>query len=258
MFIGNEKAKLLLESFSKMEKIPHFLLVGPSGHGKTTLIRLAAKNKNLIEFNARTIKDKLPDITPDTILFLDEIHALVPELQETLFEHMEKTPHWTLTGATTKEDKLLEAFKNRFYIIHLKPYEYKELILMAQQYLKPGADYEVSLILADHARGIPRVLKRLCETFDNFGYRTGNQALELLHMLDVYPMGLTETEVRLMHTLKSGTYSLSSLSAVMKLEEQVIKKEHEPFLLEKGFVELSKSGRSLTQKGRDILPKLVI
>lgn len=273
-FIGNSTAKNLLERLA--QSISHVLLVGPSGHGKNTLVERAARN--LVAVKATAIQDHnalyacFKRCSTNSTLFIDEIHSLKKDLQESLYDVLDTgqfnritgrgsqksyenipLPKFSIFAATTKEHELLPPLKNRFIIVRLQTYSFPELVEMARSKIK--AEPEVPMILAEHCRGVPRVLDTLCNMFIKFNFQNSNDAFELIKMLGIFPQGLTNTEVEILKILKNPQ-SLNSLAARMNLEEEVIKEEHEPFLIYKGLIERSKNGRELTRLGKEYLEKI--
>jgi Holliday junction DNA helicase RuvB len=117
--------------------MPHILIDGPPGLGKTTLASAIANelNTNLYTLNAaniRSIKNLLPylmGIAPRSVLFIDEIHRLPKIVEEFLYPIMEDfvlnitieskpesidLPMFTLVGATTSGGSLSQPFYDRF------------------------------------------------------------------------------------------------------------------------------------------------
>ena len=119
--------------------MPHVLIDGPPGLGKTTIASAIASEMgvNLYTANAanlRSIKNILPYITgmaPRSVFFIDEIHRLPKIVEEFLYPVMEdfqlsqiidgvsetiNLPVFTLVGATTSGGSLSQPFYDRFQI----------------------------------------------------------------------------------------------------------------------------------------------
>ena len=124
-YIGQEKAKnnirQIVETAKKTKTIydplDHMLLSGPSGLGKTSLVEIVAKElrRPLRKFLGPHLDDigKLyffSSLNTWEIIFIDEIHALPPKVEEALYEPMDSSKWmgrdiypFTLIGATTKK-----------------------------------------------------------------------------------------------------------------------------------------------------------
>ncbi len=101
-FIGNEKLKKRLKVLVNAEKIkqkrlPHCLFTGSYGQGKTTLAYILSSmmDKRIYILNAPSVKDQkkliecLIKLQDGDILFIDEIHRLDTEIEESLYPAME-------------------------------------------------------------------------------------------------------------------------------------------------------------------------
>ena len=151
-----ENLELAIKAAQKENRVlPHILLYGQPGLGKTTLAKIVAKetNQHLVEITGSTIKNQTDlfkilielDKT-NGILFIDEIHSVVkakelpddswlPLLQDFIFLHnlQDKTilhdnttytidsnkaimRPFTIIGATTDPGDLTDAFRERFPI----------------------------------------------------------------------------------------------------------------------------------------------
>lgn len=293
-FIGNKKAVALLRSIIRSparKLLPHILLVGLKGHGKTTLARLTAKTSGhkIVEVNAGALNNIhdlwscLKELENDgDILFIDEVHSLKQALQELLYEAMEsnvfqrvegrsskkqlqdvKLKPWTLIAATTREDLLLGPFLDRFLVkVAMQPYSREEMMEMAEFYFDDYMDYshpEYYALLsgfAAYSRNIPRVLEHRIELFKRIGLQTLKDFQGLIHNMNIYPLGLEAAEVKILRTLRHcPSLSLTGLASKMSLEKPVVL-EYEDFLVQKGFIDISPQGRSLTLDGRRYLKGL--
>ncbi len=165
-FIGQEEIKRILHtaiSSAKQRQNPlgHVLFSGESGHGKTTLAQIIAKelgvNIKIVTGYAITKPSELisilNNIEQGDILFIDEIHRLKPNIEEILYIAMEdfvidmvmpeggnvRIPinAFTLVGATTKMESIAGPLKNRFvYKFHFHDYTQDEKMSIIKRYLK--------------------------------------------------------------------------------------------------------------------------
>lgn len=170
-FIGQERAKqilgILTQSAKKQNKaLPHCLMSGSPGLGKTTLCRILAQEtgSRLVELVGRNletpkqIQTQLASLNERDILFIDEIHGLASEVEEILYSAMEDRcitlipdsnyssvmksigvasqaraisvtlPPFTLVGATTLPGLLSAPLRSRFIqTLELHPYTIEEL-----------------------------------------------------------------------------------------------------------------------------------
>ena len=119
--------RLLLEK----NALPHSILYGPPGCGKTTLARVVAKYMDapFYELNATTLKiDEIRKVLKahssslvKPIIFIDEIHRLSKNQQEVLLPHMESFDALFI-GASTQNPyySLTSAIRSRAHLFELK------------------------------------------------------------------------------------------------------------------------------------------
>jgi len=133
--------------------VGHILFLGFSGSGKTTMANVMA-NEMQVGFHqvmATRIKSWndfyqiIKNIQANDVIFIDEIHALAPKIQEQLYGVMEdfictledknlqkpitvRLPRFTLIGATTHTGSLNSPLLSRFqYKGQLLPYNHQQL-----------------------------------------------------------------------------------------------------------------------------------
>ncbi len=178
--------------------LPHVLLCGSYGHGKTTLAKIIASEMNCVFKELPTsIKSKefekiLLNLKPNSILFFDEVHKLSTELIETLlypamedfevhtlantngqFENKTvKIPPFTLICATTESGKLLKPFYSKLPIkITLEEYTPETISTIVQKsFNKFGMTIseELALYIAKRTRMIPRIANSFVEGISSY------------------------------------------------------------------------------------------
>lgn len=198
--IGHEKMKKQLEIAVKSAKkrnraVPHILLEGAAGCGKTTTAHLLAKELGTPFLSAipndmadrKSVKKVLDNLNHDcyddmgnrvgiikpTVLFFDEIHNMPLKGQELLGLAMERfilesdkpdkfywTPYFTMVGATTMSGKLSKPFRDRFKLnFTFQPYgeeEMCQIIRMHTSRLNVKMLPSAVREVAKRSRGTPR------------------------------------------------------------------------------------------------------
>lgn len=158
-YIGQPQAikairDLIIAAKIKRTAMPHIILYGSHGLGKTTFSKIIAEElgANFIEINAMKMTpieliSILQGIKPRDVVFIDEIHTVPLNVAESvLYSAMQDRrivynegkgknvqtrtidlPPFTLIGATTEIGKLAKPFSQRAILVHL--YEYSAEII---------------------------------------------------------------------------------------------------------------------------------
>src|ERR1700736_6512670 len=174
------------------EAMDHVLLYGPPGLGKTTLGAIIAEELEVPfqQTSGPVLQKKLDlsgilsNVRHRQVFFIDEIHRLLPDVEEMLYSALEDfrvdilvgmgpgarthslpMPKFTAIGATTRQGLVSAPLRGRFgLVLRLDPYNTDELKAIVKRSARllaveivDGAAEEI----ARRCRGTPRIANRL-------------------------------------------------------------------------------------------------
>lgn len=293
-FIGQDRLKRNLKIIIKAaqqrgESLDHILFHGPPGLGKTTLAHIIAREMNA---QIKTIAGPnvertgelgsiLTNLNQGDILFIDEIHRLKTNIEETLYPAMEdywldvivgKGPSartlkinlepFTLISATTRAGLLSAPLRNRFGIqYHLSFYNQEQMEQVVSRSAELlGWDIEKKAIqtIASASRGTPRVANRLLKRVRDYTQInsdkekiTAKTAKKTLNMLEIDKMGLGTMDRKILKTIikkySGGPVGVKTIAAACGEEPENIEELYEPYLLQLGLLDRTPKGRIVTK-----------
>lgn len=234
-----ESLKVYIEAATKRnDPLPHVLVHGGPGLGKTTLARILASELG-VGFRQTSgpalertgdLAAIISSLNDRDILFIDEIHRLSRVVEEMLYPALESfaidlvlgqgmgaksvridLPRFTLLGATTRFGALSAPLRERFGVIqHLNFYEVPEIEKIVERSAKIlgiKIEKEAIRVIAHRARRTPRVANRLLARLRDFAEVRGSGTIDpalassALKTMDIDDQGLDAVDRRVLRTI---------------------------------------------------------
>lgn len=228
----------------------------------------------------------LNELEPGDVLFIDEIHRMPMAVEEVLYSAMEdyyidimigsgesnrsvhlELPPFTLIGATTRAGMLSNPLRARFGITgHMVYYDLSDLTEIIERtatIFDVSITHEAALELARRSRGTPRIANRLLKRVRDYaqivgdGMITDQIADKALTLLDVDKEGLDYVDQKILRTMielyGGGPVGLGTLSVNIAEERETVEDMYEPYLIQKGFIIRTRTGRVATAKAYEHL-----
>ena len=218
----------------------------------------------------------LTNIRPRQVFFIDEIHRLLPDVEEILYAALEDfrmdiligtgpgarthsiaIPHFTAIGATTRQGLVSAPLRGRFgLVLRLNHYAVAELTAIVERsarLLGVTLDLDGAQEIARRSRGTPRIANRLLRRVRDYaqvraeGHIDLRAATSALDLLEVDRFGLDEIDQKIMLTLlekySGGPVGVNTIAASIDEEADTIEEVYEPYLMQLGFIDRTPRGR---------------
>jgi len=215
------------------------------------------------------------------VLFIDEIHRLPRIVEEILYPAMEdlfvtwmidkgmrarsmnlSIKPFCLIGATTRFGMVSSPLRDRFgSVIRLDFYDYNAMILIVERSAKIlgiSGNTKGFIEIAKRSRGTPRIANRLLRRVRDYAQVKGDNRINetlaktALNKLEVDELGLDDWDVLILKSLiekfGGGPVGLETLAASISEDVGTITEVYEPYLLQVGMLDRTRSGRVATAR----------
>lgn len=287
-FIGQEKAVQLLEMHVKASEIrgatvPHVILEGPGGAGKTTLAMCIAEEigKKFYVTTPSTFKDRKAvmafffdkaqncKINEGDIIFIDEIHRLREAAAIYIYSAMQdfyidvggeiaSLPRFTVVGATTDLGMLPSPFRDRFKIrLVLDKYAVPDIAQIVTEF--KHISKEVATEIAKRSCGIPRIGKSISDNVIAYAIAYDKDEIDLecvertCELLEIDKFGLNKSARKVITFLQNNgnqSMGVNSLASTLNISKDTMEYEIYPVLFAHDLLMSNGTrGKCLTRKG---------
>ena len=270
--------------------MPHALLVGPPGLGKTATAHVIAQEmaSDLHEVLGQSIRSSadlnalLLAAKDRDVIHVDECHQLDRVFQTALYLGLDQRrvllngnrkgsvpsgiplADFTLLLSTTDEFGLLQPLRDRMRLtLRFEFYSVEELVLLLDRKCRAlGWEIENAVLpeIATRARGTPRLALRLLQACRRVCRVDGESVVTVQHLEraceleQMDSLGLGPTERKYLDILADGASRLNVIASMLGIPSRTVSSVTEPFLLRAGLISKDdQSRRVLTERGREHL-----